>query len=241
MDLILLLEMDLDMLSHMGAIEVAALCSLCKATQRFVTDAPVHAFEFTFAPVLQRLSKFMQGEHLLWVVHRLGYDECLVQGTHTPTPHRIPCYGAQSNGDQLHPLFKPIMAQRQFAVERDIRAFWFHPHVQALRTAAIRLDCCGLMRRVAKEANKVFSDGEAYFLYNFWVFIEDAQLEESGPWEPLRADNTSAVGELFFSKLHFVLWTNMKIIRQGERWSFTGYKPHREYTMKCSCSSRDNS
>jgi hypothetical protein len=223
-------------------IEAAAIRTLCKSVHTAVEEEPENSFNFTFAPVLHRLPKFTKGEHLLWVVNRLGYNEYLVQGTHTPTPHQLPCHGALPwIADTLHPSFKAYMAQRNRVVDRDIRAFWYHPHVQALRTAAIRLDCCGLMRRVAKEANKAFSDGEAYFLYNFWVFIEDARLEEHGPQEPLRANNTSAVEPHFYSKLHTVLWTNMKIIRRGEGGGFTGYKRSREYTMTCSCSCHDTS
>jgi hypothetical protein len=44
MNLTLLLEMDLDFLSFIDAIEVAALRALCKATQQLVADAPEHAF-----------------------------------------------------------------------------------------------------------------------------------------------------------------------------------------------------
>jgi hypothetical protein len=225
----------------MGPIEASALRTLCKSVNAAVEEEPENSFNFTFAPVLQRLSNFTKGKQLLWVVHRMGDYEYLVQGTPTPMPHHWPCHGALPwFGETLHPRYKPTMAQRNRAAEQDICAFWFHPHVRALRTAAIRLDCSSLMRYVAKEASKTFSDGEEYFLYNFWVFIEEAHLEEHGPWEPLRADNTSAVGEHFFSILHKVLWTNMRIIRRGEGGGNTGYERRREYTMTCSCSHHDS-
>jgi hypothetical protein len=239
------LSFFLDILfGYLGALEVAVIRSLCKSVSLSVTNEPEDSFNFTFAPVMHLLPKFEREGHLLWVVQRMHYEECLLQYPASPSSGTyVPRKRWRNMG--IHPRYRPTAEHSYRQLERLVRGFWLHPNVQVLRAAAIRLDSSSLLRRVAKEAPGLsysgvsYADGESNFLYNCWIFIEETWQKEHGPWKPLMTDGSSAIGKVFFSKVHSVLWTYMKQVREGDglEEAFNGFSSQYEYHI---CVSSDD-
>jgi hypothetical protein len=224
------------LLQYLGAIEVAVLRAVCTTMQNVVDEEDEGSFDFTISPILPLLSKFTRGEHLLWVVCRLG--ESLIQPTILAS-HRLPRPGRPWRHLGMQGRLRPNMIGRHRQLERLVHAFWFHPSVQALLTTAIRLDCCSLVRRLSMEApssdcpagEEEEKDGPDNFLYNCWVFIEESQMKVD-LWQPLRLDPTFPAGEHFFSKIHYMLSTFMEAIRRVYERDFRGYCPEEAYPME---------
>jgi hypothetical protein len=229
--------MDLDVLSFIDAIEVAALRALCKATQHSVACAPEHAFEFTFAPIIPLLLKFDSYKKLEWVILRLRKDNILVQDKPCPARHLRALHGRWVRMD-IDPSRVSRMMHRRCLLAGLVRAFWNHAHVQSLLATAIRLDSTSLLRRVAVEAPGEYlsddddpnNDGTANFMYNTWVAMEEDHFQEDGVWEPLGRDQATAVDSpLFFGKVHFFLWKYMAAVRKRQQRDFNGYCRHCDF------------
>jgi hypothetical protein len=238
MNLLWLLEQDLDLLCFMDATEVAALRALCKIAHDLVADAPEDAFDFTFSPIIPLLPKFDRYQELEWVILRLGENINLVQKRPSPQRHlRVLNSGWRYIGLDLTPETR--MLHRRSLLQDLIRAFWIHPHVNALLALAIRLDSASLLRRLAAEApGDYFSDddnpnnnGTANFFYQVWVLIEEDHHRIHGQWEPTGRDDAIVGSDLFFSTLHFVLWTYMSGVRKRQRRNFNGYCRHYDFVM----------
>jgi hypothetical protein len=230
-----------DLLSFMGAIEIAVLRALCKTTNNFVAGAPEHAFDFTFSPIIPLLPKFDSYQQLEWVIHRLGEDYSLVQRRPCPKRHLRALYTRWRRVGMDPSGFQNSYVMRRCLLLRLIRAFWNHAHVQALLALAIRFDSSSLLRRVAAEApGEYLSDddddgpnnGVANFMYNVWVKIEEDHFQEHGPWEPLGRDDVIAFdSDLFFGRLHFVLWKYMAAVRKRQQRDFNGYCRHCDFIV----------
>jgi hypothetical protein len=246
MNLTLLLEMDLDFLSFIDAIEVAALRALCKATQQLVADAPEHAFEFTFAPIIPLLLKFDGYKELNWVILRLcpTSPDYLVQVEPRLCPARqLRALHNHWRRMGIDPSRVSRTMQRRSLLVRLVHAFWNHAHVQSLLATAIRLDSTSLLRRVAAEApgeclsddGDPNTDGTANFMYNAWVAIEEDNFDEEGAdgvWAPLgRDDATAGNSPLFFGAVHFVLWKYMAAVRKRQQRDFNGYCRHCDFCI----------
>jgi hypothetical protein len=124
------------------------------------------------------------------------------------------------------------MYGRRALLERLVRAFWNHGHVQALLETVIRLDSPSLLRRVAAEAPGDYlsedddpnNDGTANFMYKAWVAMEEDHFQNDGLWEPLGREYATVVdSSLFFGKVHFVLWKYMAAVRKRQHRNFNGY------------------
>ena len=225
----------------LGAIEVAAIRSLCKTAMNSVEYEPEGSFNFTLTPVVPLLSKFTLEAHLLWVVDRMNYDEFengLVNRTRivwreVVNQHYRPRVPWRCMGNHLQAIHAQspgrVLIHRN--LEILVRAFWFHPVVQDLRATAFRLDSIKLLMHIAREApgpcylqlenrGLIQSDGYSNFLYNCWVFIEEAWQKEHGPWTS-QFSFPRRVG-----KVQLMLWTFMKDVRH---LNFRGYSFIDEY------------
>ena len=238
MDLLWLLEEDPDFLSFMGAVEAAALRTLCKTTQALVEGAPEHAFEFTFAVVIPLLPNFGSYQELEWVILRLRENNSLVQLKPSPAIHRRALYRRwRSVG--IDPARQHRIVHRRALLESLIRAFWCQPDVEALLAVAIRLKSTSLLRRLAVEAPGEYldddgpnNDGTANFLYKVWVKIEQDHFQEHGRWEPLGRDEATLVSkDLFFGSVHFMLWKYMAGVRKQQQRVFKGYCHHCDFIV----------
>jgi hypothetical protein len=234
MDLFSVLDVDLDLFTFMDAIEVAALRALCKTAQKVFAELPEHVFDFTFSAIIPRLPKFTCDKELLWVIHRLRERTGLVQRRPCPDLHRR-ALSSRWRRMGIDPSQLCRMMHRRSLLESLVRAFWFHKDVQALLATAIRLDSTSLLRRLAAEAPGDYlsdddnpnNDGTANFMYNVWVSMEEDHFQEHGPWEPLGRDDATwgiAVDmDLFFGKVHFVLWKYMAAVRKRQQRDFKGF------------------
>ena len=135
----------------LGAVEVAALRSLCKSAALAVTCEGEESFNFTFPPVRRLLPKFTREAELLWVVERMAFGECLLQKPVTlETKTRLRRSHWRNMGLALR--YRPTGIYKHRELARLVRAFWWNPEVMELRATALRLDSISLLRRVAKEA-----------------------------------------------------------------------------------------
>ena len=219
------------------------LRTVCKTVHDAVEEEDEENFAFTFSPIIPYLPKFTQGEHLLWVVRRLGSLDRLVRAS--PIPERSHAgTGRPWRHMGVQATLNRTMVLRHRELEQLVRTFWFNQDVRALRTAAIRLDSFGLLRRLSYEApggycsqdepGTVNRDGMNNFLFNCWVFIEESQMEVAR-WKPLRLDKAFPGGEYYFSKLQYYLHLFMEAVHHGEEKGFRGYFHQQEVSMKCLC------
>ena len=222
--------LELDLCSFLDVIEVAAIRTLCKAARKSVEDEDEESFNFTIPLPDLHLPLFQCESHLRWVIDRQRDDCLLIRGIPCPSVHRRAQHKRwRSVG--IDPSWIHVTIRRRYLLNVLSRAFWYHDDVQATLTAAIRLDSAGLLRRLAVKAPGVClsddnpnTDGPANFLHNVWVFIEEAHFREHGPWEPLGRDIALVVdSDLFFSRLHFVLWKYMAAVRKRQQRDFKGY------------------
>jgi hypothetical protein len=221
----------------MGAIGVAALRVMCKTAHDLVADAPEHAFNFTFSPIIPLLPKFDRYQELQWVILRLREGNSLVQDRPCPERHLRELNIRLRRGG-IDPSQQSRMMRRRLLV-RLTRAFRVHPHVKALLAVVIRLDSTSLLRRLAAEAPGEYlsdddnpnNDGTANFMYYVWIYIEEGHFIEHGQWEPVGRDDAIAGSDLFFSRLHFVLWKYMAAVRKRQQRHFHGYCRHCDFIM----------